>query len=374
MARILFVNTRYRPPYFRGGVERYVHVLSSRFARLGHECQVVAFEEPLECRSDVPHSFIAAPKIPLLRPLLFSWFGRRLWNAADLVVLQYTPLGLLMPKNKLICTVHTTGYGEAQALRRSSASLLREWKRARRLISLPFERYVLRRARRIIAISEQIAEELVSAYGIPRDRIAVVGTGVDCEEFRPDAAPKGHTPFRVLYVGRLAPRKKVDVLLAALARCTTDAQLRIVGTGPEAAHLEALSASLGVADRVTFAGFRAGPDLLREYHWADLLVMPSSYEGMPLVALEAQAAGLPVLAADFPGATNVVRKNAGQVLPGADGDSLARAIDQLARDATQLNRLASGARTEALNSFSWDAVVRGLTDQYSAVLQPRATS
>ena len=149
--------------------------------------------------------------------------------------------------------------------------------------------------------------------------------------------------------------------------------MRIVGTGPEAERLQALSTSLGVSGRVTFVGFRAGPDLLCEYHGADLLVMPSSYEGVPLVALEAQAAGLPVLAADFPGAADVVRQSAGHVVHGANADSLGRAIDELAGDPLRLNRLAAGARAEAVGSFSWDAVVRDLADQYAVVLEPRLT-
>lgn len=372
MFRILFVNTRYRPPHFRGGVERYVHVLAQAFTARGYRAEVVAFDEPLECETDVPRHFLAAADVPFLRPLIFSWKGRRLWREADLIVLQYIPLGLLMPLHKVVCTVHTTGYGEALALSQTRVSGIGGWwKRARRQISLPLERHVLRRAARIIAISEQIAAELIKSYGIARERIVVVGNGVDCAAFRPDETPKGRTPLRVLYVGRLAPRKNVEVLVRAAALRKSPMQLRIVGTGPEQARLQALAQSLGISNCTTFPGFRKGADLLAEYQWADVLVMPSAYEGMPLVALEAKAAGLPIIAADFAGAANIVSAASGRIVPNISADSLALALDQIAADSAELNRMAATTRREAVEAFSWQAVVNKLANEYDGILRSR---
>ena len=194
MARILLVNSRYRPPHFRGGVERYIDVLGKALRRLGQDCEIVALEEPIPCDGGVPHRFLDVPRVPFLRPLLFGWMGRLLWSSADLIVLQYPPLGMLMPKKKLVCTVHTTGYGEALALRRSSkAGVRHRWHWLRRVMVLPMEGYVYRRARAIVAISAHIAEELVVAYGVRRENVRVIGNGVDCTEFQPDTAIKGRS-------------------------------------------------------------------------------------------------------------------------------------------------------------------------------------
>jgi glycosyltransferase involved in cell wall biosynthesis len=368
----MFVNTRYRPPYFRGGVERYVHVIGQAFQARGHRAEVVAFEEPLACESDLPHHFFSAPRLPFLRPLIFSWRGRRLWRDADLIVLQYMPLGLLMPLRKVVCTVHTTGHGEAQALTQAGVSGVSGWwKRARRHLGLPLERRVLTRCARIIAISEQIASELTTAYGIAREKIAVIGNGVDCSEFRPNGKAKGCTPLRVLYVGRLAPRKNVELLIRAAALCKSRPQVRIVGAGPEQARLQALALSLGTTDRMTFPGFRKGAELLAQYQWADVLVMPSAYEGVPLVALEAKAAGLPIIAANFAGASDIVGNESGRIVPDISANSLALAIDQLGSDPLLLNRMAQTTRREALDTYSWQAVVSKLADEYEGMLRNR---
>jgi glycosyltransferase involved in cell wall biosynthesis len=371
----LLVNSRYRPPYFRGGVERYVHVLAGALRREGYDCEPVALEEPVAHETDIPHSFIDAARIPFIRPLLFGLKGRKLWKEADLIVLQYTPLGVLMPKDKLVCTVHTTGYGEAQALETTStAGFGQWWKKARRTISYPLERRVFSRARWIVAISEQIAAELVDAYGIARSKIVVVGNGVDCGEFSPDPSPKGRKPFRLLYVGRLASRKNVDALIRAAAECRMHFELRIVGTGPEGERLQQLVADLQLGDRVEFRGFRKGPDLLTEYRWADLLIMPSSYEGVPLVALEAKAAGLPILAANFPGADRIVSQRSGRIVATPTPTSLARAIEEIASDSGDLNEMAATARKEALEKFSWETVIASLRTEFEAVMQSRASA
>ena len=375
MPRILLVNSRYRPPHFRGGVERYIDVLGKALRRLGQDCEIVALEEPIPCNGGVPHRFLDVPAVPFLRPLLFGWMGRLLWASADLIVLQYAPLGILMPKQKLVCTVHTTGYGEARALRRSSkASVRHGWHWLRRVVVLPMERYVYRRARAIVAISAQIAEELVVAYGVRRENLRVIGNGVDCTEFQPDTAVKGRSPFRLLYVGRLARRKNVDLLIEAVSKCTARVELRIVGAGPERPTLEALTSDLNMGERITFCGHRKGSELLAEYQWADLLVMPSSYEGVPLVSLEAKAAGLAIIAADFAGASHLVPADSGWIVKDVTPERLAIAIDESSRDFERLNRMSSCARKEALETYSWNAVIGNLSSYYDSVLRQASFS
>lgn len=232
-------------------------MVATELRELDYDCEIVALTEDLPCESRLPHRYLSVPKVPFLRPLLFGLRGRSLWQGADVVSVQYTPLAALVPKDRLVCVVHTTGHGEASALRVPGARAA-PWSLMRRHLSIPLEGRILRRASRVVAISEHVAKELVDVYRVDRRRITVVGNGVDCEEFRPGGSPKGNVPLRVLYVGRLAKRKNVDVLIRAARLARSKVALRIVGTGPEQAMLEALVAENGLSDVVEFRGFRAG--------------------------------------------------------------------------------------------------------------------
>jgi glycosyltransferase involved in cell wall biosynthesis len=365
-ARFLLVNTRYRPPNFRGGVERYVHMIATELMRLRFACGVVALEENVACESAVPHQFVRVPRMPLLRPVLFSFLGRGLWKSARAVIVQYTPFGMLVPKEKLICTVHTTGYGEAAAL--EGLRTRGRWlKRTRRFIGIPFERFVLRRARHVIAISEPVAQELREIYGVDPARISVVGNGVDCEEFVPADRPRSHTSLRVLYVGRLVQRKKVDVLIEAVAAASMPLTLRIVGSGPEEAALRASVERHGLTSRIEFRGFRSGADLRDEYQWADVFAIPSSYEGVPLAALEAKACALPLVAAGFAGAERLATEGSGLLIAGSDAAGFAHAFDWLAGHPDRLRHMGEQARREAVENFSWPAAVSRLVRIYETV-------
>ncbi len=367
LPRIVFVNTRYRPPQFRGGVERYVHIVAGELSTRNLCCSVVAMAESLPCVSQVPHDFLRIPPIPLLRPFIFGILGRRFWQKADLIAVQYTPFGALIPKQKLVCTVHTTGFGEARALTGLSGARV-GWQRLRRRISMPVEGMVLRRARRVIAISSSIAQELVDIYGVDPAKITVIGNGVDCDAFRPGSTVKGHSPLRVLYVGRLAKRKNVNVLIEAAAGASVPVILRVVGTGPEQKSLAALVDRCGESANIEFRGYRSGSELLAEYQWADAFAIPSSYEGVPLAALEAKAAGLPVIAANFPGAENLVSPESGIVVSPADSAGFVRAFQLLDRDHDRLRDMARHSRQEALEKFSWPVPAGRLGDVYQEVL------
>jgi glycosyltransferase involved in cell wall biosynthesis len=366
-ARILLVNTRYRPPHFRGGVERYVHMIALELLKAGIPCEVIALAEPLSCETSVPHRFIRVPRLPFLIPAVFGWLGRSLWQQARVVVVQYPPFGLFVPKEKLICTVLTTGYGEAAALK--SMNGFKVWgKRLRRFLVMPFERFVLRRARQLIAISEPVARELREVYGVAPERIEIVPNGVDCEAFQPSSQSKGRIPLRVLYVGRLVKRKNVDVLVAALAAARQPLQLRIVGTGPEESQLRTLVTQHALSASVEFRGFRAGRELADEYHWADVFAIPSSYEGVPLAALEAKASGLAVVAAGFAGAERLVSTRSGVLVEDGSAAGFAQALDRLASQPLDVQRMSERARIEAVEKFSWSAAVGRLIRIYQEAL------
>jgi glycosyltransferase involved in cell wall biosynthesis len=293
-----------------------------------------------------------------------AWFylkTLKLWDRFDLVSIQNPQLGLSVPSAKLVCTAHTTALGEARAL---SASASSSWHVARalsrRTVGVWLERGVYRRAQRIIAISEHVARELIDGYGIPEERISVIGTGVDCDQFRPHGArPEGNREeLRVLYVGRLVPRKNVGLLLDAMACADTAIRCRIVGSGTLDASLRRRASELGLATRVEFRGPRKGQELLDEYHWADVFVMSSNYEGMPLVMLEAMACGLPIVSMPFAGCKEIVSADTGIVLREVSAVALARGLEVLSRDAASLERMGRRAREVALERFSWESVCR----------------
>jgi glycosyltransferase involved in cell wall biosynthesis len=178
------------------------------------------------------------------------------------------------------------------------------------------------------------------------------------------------SPPEVLAVGRLIPAKGFDVLLRAFARSrarTRGTGLRIVGTGSEADALAQLATELDVA--VEFTGALPHAVVADEYRRASLVVMPSRREGHPLVAIEAAAAGRPVLGSDIPAMTEVVVDGVtGALVPGNDPDALALALDGLLEDPARLARLGAAARRRAVAEYSLDVCVERHLALYRTVL------
>jgi glycosyltransferase involved in cell wall biosynthesis len=180
-------------------------------------------------------------------------------------------------------------------------------------VSAALTKATLARADHLICQSDDLRDDLAS-LGIART-MTVIGNPIDLDEVDRLAAGDVVLPGApsLLGVGRLSPQKGFDLLLPAFARmraAVPGAHLTLVGTGPDAAALEAQAAELGVADAVTFRGFVENPHPLMRA--ADLYVLSSRYEGFPNVALEALASGTPVVASACPGV-------AGLVLPGVNG-------------------------------------------------------
>jgi len=225
---------------------------------------------------------------------------------------------------------------------------------------------VLRAAAGVIVLTQAQADFVHDTYAVPGHRIFVVPNGVDRSYFMP-VRPLTDRPLELLYVGRLSPQKNVARLLDAMAQVRRPVRLRIVGDGELRSELLAQAERLGLtrSGTVEFAGAKLGPDLISAYGGADAFVLPSDKEGMPLVALEAMAAALPVIATDVPGNTELL----GDVglLAAPEPTALAAAVDSLAGDPDLRLRLAKRSAAAA-PAYAWDAVVQLVEQVYQEVL------
>ncbi|MEN9558570.1 MAG: hypothetical protein RL141_939 [Candidatus Parcubacteria bacterium] len=162
--------------------------------------------------------------------------------------------------------------------------------------------------------------------------------------------------------------KGVPVLLQALQQIP-DAHLLLVGDGSERGHFKAQAKDLGIVDRCHFLD-RLAPDVLIEaYRCMDVLAFPSTSlaEAFGLVALEAMACGIPVVASDIPGVRSVVA-DAGILVPPKNASALATALRSVLSDAALRQRLSAAARERAARQFSWDRHVDGLIEAYRTLM------
>lgn len=218
-------------------------------------------------------------------------------------------------------------------------------------------------AERVFAPSAATAAELVRDYGARE--VAVVpnvtgGWAIEPEGTAPE--PPGH----LLFVGRLRIRKGVEVLLEAL-RQLPELRLRIAGDGEHRAALERRTAELGLGGRVEFLGRCTAGRVRGLLAGARALVVPSTYEGMPLVVLEAMEAGVPLVASRVSGIPEVVVDGeTGWLVPPEDPEALASALAALAGDAEEAARRGEAGRRRIEAGFRpavaagiWEREVRG---------------
>lgn len=259
--------------------------------------------------------------------------------------------------------------GAAFHLQDHSAAFAREpFGRAERWMR-PVSRFLVRRARRIRTVSERGKRGLVTA-GVAPTAIDVIPIGGDL----PSEIPSAHAfRGRLLYVGRLAPEKGVDILLNAFAsvRSPVPLTLDLVGDGPERGTLERLARDLGIADRVRFVGWQN--DVMSYYAEADIAIQPSWFEGWGRTLIDAAAVGLPIVTTDVGCVGDVLRPDddALVVRPG-DAAAMARAVERLVEDAGLRVRLGSSATMRVRDMMPPAAELeRRVRDALERTLRPR---
>ena len=254
------------------------------------------------------------------------------------------------------------------------------------------EEQVVAAADRLVANTDDEAHDLIELYGADPGRVAVVPPGVDLDTFGPGGPDAARAARRrlglpadadvLLFAGRIQPLKGPDVLLRAVGRMLADDAdggvarreglvVAVVG-GPSGSGLERpeelqkLAGELGISDVVSFHPPVGRPRLADWYRAADLVAVPSFSESFGLVAVEAQACGTPVVAADVGGLRTVVRDGeTGLLLPTHDPVAWGRALGGLLDAPAVLDRMAAAAVAHA-PGFSWDATVDATLEVYRA--------
>lgn len=234
---------------------------------------------------------------------------------------------------------------------------------------------VFQLASRLLVRSESLGERLM-AHGAPKEKIRLHRTGVPLGEitFHQREAPQDGA-WRVLQACRLIPKKGLLTSLRAFAQFATRwplATFTIAGTGPMLEELKHTAASLGIAERVHFAGFVTQPELRKLEAASQFFLHPSELgpdgdqEGVPNAMLEAMASGLPVLATHHGGIPEAVENGISAVLVAErDADSLAREMIGLGEDAARYAAMGAAAAKRVAAEFDLGVQTRRLEGIYS---------
>jgi rhamnosyl/mannosyltransferase len=361
---ILHVYKDYYPVL--GGIENHVRVLAEAQARQGHAVTVLVTNRGR--RSVTEHlNGVRVIKVGRLGTVASTPLSPGLAGALRGLRPALTHLHAPYPVGELAQWV--AGRGRPYVIT-YHADPTRLVQRAALRLYGPLFKHILRGAARVLATSPNYAA--TSPYlRAAASRVAVVPLGVDAERFQP-GPPLSEQPPTLLFVGQLRHYKGLDDLLRAL-REVPEARLVVAGEGPLRAEWEALSASLGLAERVTFRGRVAEAELPGLYQQASLFVLPANTraEAFGTVLLEAMAAGLPCVTTEVGSGTAYVVQDGvtGLVVAPRSPAALAQALRGLLADPARRARLGAAGRARVLAEFTQARMLERVETIYTSVIQ-----
>jgi glycosyltransferase involved in cell wall biosynthesis len=388
-----------------GGQNVYVRHVGEALARQGWKVDMFTRSADAELPAIVQHGencrtvrLIAGPQKFVPRDEIFDYapvFVQSLLNFQKQHGIEYPIIhtnywisawiGMELKQVQPLAQVHT--YHSLGAVKYQSVSTIPLIATTR----LEVETAVLKTAERIVATSPQEQEHMRSLMST-QGNIDVIPCGTRIEHFGSvsrDVARQtlGIAPDEkvVLYVGRFDPRKGIETLVRAVGKSALreSGKLRLIigggsrpgeSDGLERERIEAIVAELGLTNLTQFPG-RLSPEVLPNYYGAaDVCVVPSHYEPFGLVAIEAMACRIPVIASDVGGLQfTVVPEQTGLLAPPKDDAAFAVAIDRILTNPEWSHQLGQNARQRVEDKFSWDGVATQLSQLYVQLIEASQT-
>ena len=390
--RVIMLSWEY-PPRIVGGISPHVYDLSQRLQAKGIEVHVVTKATPAAPDEETQPSGVQVHRVHLneepndflheiqllnvatdlrVRKLLEDWRpgGQpTVFHAHDWLSLDSARELKYEYKLPVIATIHATEMGRHGGIFNETSKYIHEQ-----------EYWLTYEAWRIIVCSEFMKSEVQRTFSVGPEKIDVIFNGVEPSKFEFDWTAEERSAQRakvalpeekiVIFVGRFVREKGIQVLLNAanvvLAQ-EPNTKFMIVGGGNRE-RLERYTEWAGLKDKVLFTGFMANRSLHQLYRVADVAVFPSLYEPFGIVALEAMAAGAPVVASDAGGLREVVlHDQTGTLSFSGDPQSLAWAILKVLRDPARAEKLSEKARERLTDDFAWDLIADQTIQVYDRV-------
>lgn len=347
-----------------GGVEVVVTELARRMAALGHEVTCydrsgadVMTGDATDCRARVVDGVRVVPVKTIdkkgLAALSSSYFATKAAIKDRPDVIHYHAEGPCVPLAlakragiRTMATIHGLDWQRAKWGRLASTSIKMG------------EKTAATKADGLIVLSEGVRRYFMEAYG----REAVfIPNGVDAKEVLPANAIKEKWKLEkdsyLLYLGRLVPEKRPELLIEAFRALDTNKRLVIAGGSSDTtAYEKELRAAAQGDNRIVFTGFVAGEPLAELYSNCYAYVLPSDVEGMPMSLLEAMAYGCCCVTSDIPECADVLAGN-GVTFEKGNADSLRAALQGLLTDAGRADVLGTAAKAHVEKTYNWDSVV-----------------
>jgi glycosyltransferase involved in cell wall biosynthesis len=380
---VLTVTGTFHPEV--GGPPTYLYHLLPALVERGHEITVVTYGDVAQ-EFEYPYRVVRVSRRRPIPMRLFQ-YTRQVWRAArkcDLIFVSgyglppaVVNLWLRQPMVIKLVGDFAWEYAVRHGLIDRDENMDDFQQRRHGLVVRllrALQRWYANRAQVVIVPGRYLAG-VVQGWGIPSEKVQVIYNAVDRAGY--DGLPDREHARRalglsgrvVLTVARLTPWKGVDRLIAllpCLRELLPEANLVVVGDGPQRASLECLARQMGVSDVVRFTGQMPRDRVLLYLRAADVLVLYSGYEGLPHILLEAMLAGTPVVASAKGGIPEVVEDGVtGRLVPWEDDGRLRDALLEALSDPAKAASWAERARAQIERDFSW----AGMVERTVAVLQ-----
>lgn len=216
-----------------------------------------------------------------------------------------------------------------------------------------------------VALSQEVQSSIVSFYGLKIEQVPVAYNGVDLSRCMPKESYSATEHFHILHIGRFNEQKNHGMLLRVFQKLAVEnpnLRLDLIGDGELRQETEALAESLGVKEKVSFLG--AQSNVYPYLQNADLFLLPSRYEGMPMTLIEAMGTGLPIVATAVGGVPDMLRNGEDGVTVPCEEAAVVNACEALIRDEALRENLGRVARKSAVR-FSAQTMGKRYLEIYS---------
>ena len=226
-----------------------------------------------------------------------------------------------------------------------------------------------------VVVSSKLEYEDAIEFGIKKDKLHVIPMGIDVDEYRNKPVRQNDDTINILFVGRIARVRRIEILLQAVAKLSIPFHVTLVGGEEKTSslsrpgyldELNKLCKNLNINDRVTFTGPVAQDELFNWYSKGDIFVYPSLYENFGQPILEAAAAGLPIISTPVGVAQEIITENETGFLFNGKPKDLADRITQLA-DHNLRKKMGDTLRETARNLYGWGNIIEKYLNLYQSL-------